>query len=55
VLEVLLFTADCPVFRSYSWIRPSFSCGYFTLGRWWFRNTPSEILPAAELAEEYAV
>jgi lipoate-protein ligase A len=28
--EVLLFTADCPVFRSYSWIRPSVSCGYFT-------------------------
>ena len=28
--EVLLFTADCPVFRSYSWIRPSVSFGYFT-------------------------
>jgi lipoate-protein ligase A len=28
--EVLLFTADYPVFRSYSWIRPSVSFGYFT-------------------------
>jgi lipoate-protein ligase A len=28
--EVLLFTADHPVFRSYSWIRPSVSFGYFT-------------------------
>jgi lipoyl(octanoyl) transferase len=28
--EVLLWTADCPVFRSYSWIRRSVSFGYFT-------------------------
>jgi lipoyl(octanoyl) transferase len=28
--EVLLFNADYPVFRSYSWIRPSVSFGYFT-------------------------
>jgi hypothetical protein len=28
--EVLLWTADCPVFRSYSWIHPSVSFGYFT-------------------------
>jgi len=31
--EVLLFTADYPVFRSYSWIRPSVSFGYFTAWR----------------------
>jgi lipoyl(octanoyl) transferase len=28
--EMLLFTADSPVFRSYRWIRPSVSFGYFT-------------------------
>lgn len=28
--EVLLCTADCPVFRCYGWIRPSVSFGYFT-------------------------
>jgi lipoyl(octanoyl) transferase len=28
--EVLLFAADYPIFRSYSWIRPSVSFGYFT-------------------------
>jgi lipoyl(octanoyl) transferase len=28
--EALLWTADCPVFRSYSWVRPSVSFGYFT-------------------------
>ncbi len=27
--EVLLCTADYPVFRSYGWIRPSVSFGYF--------------------------
>ena len=28
--EVLLFAADYPVLRSYSWIRPAVSFGYFT-------------------------
>lgn len=28
--EMLLFTAICPVFRSYQWMRPSVSFGYFT-------------------------
>jgi lipoate-protein ligase A len=28
--ETLLFTADYPVLRSYGWIRPSVSFGYFT-------------------------
>lgn len=28
--EALLWTTDCPVFRSYSWVRPSVSFGYFT-------------------------
>jgi len=28
--EALLWTADCPVFRSYNWVRPSVSFGYFT-------------------------
>ena len=28
--EVLFLTANEPVFRSYSWIRPSVSFGYFT-------------------------
>jgi lipoyl(octanoyl) transferase len=28
--EMLLFTVDSPVFRSYRWIRPSVSFGYFT-------------------------
>src|ERR1700760_1542716 len=28
--EVLFLTAMCPVFRSYRWVRPSVSIGYFT-------------------------
>jgi lipoyl(octanoyl) transferase len=28
--EVLFLTAVCPVFRSYRWVRPSVSIGYFT-------------------------